>query len=44
MHPLSTPRQNLKKEENLAQVLTCEFFEIFKNTFFYKATSVAASG
>ena len=44
MHPLSTPRQNLKKEENLAQLLSCEFCEIFKNTFLKKTTPVAASG
>ena len=25
----------LKKKETLAQVFSCEFYEIFKNTFFY---------
>ena len=32
------------KKETLAQVFSCEFCEIFKNTFFYRTTMVAASG
>ena len=33
----------IKKEETLAQVLSCEFYEIFKNTFAYKTPPLAAS-
>ena len=32
-----------KKKEILAQVFSCEFCEIFKNTFFYRTPPVAAS-
>ena len=31
------------KKETLAQVFSCEFCEIFKNTFFHRTPSVAAS-
>ena len=31
------------KKETLAQVFFCEFCEIFKNTFFYRKSLVAAS-
>ena len=34
---------NFIKKETLAQVLSCEFREIFKNTFFYRTPPVAAS-
>ena len=34
---------NFIKVETLAQVFSCEFCEIFKNTFFYKTPPVAAS-
>ena len=34
---------NLIKKETLAQVLSCEFCAISKNTFFYKTPLVAAS-
>ena len=30
-------------EVALTEVLSCKFCEIFKNTFFYRTTSVAAS-
>ena len=33
----------LLKKETLAQVFSCEFCEIFKNTFFYRIPPVAAS-
>ena len=33
----------LLKKENLAQVFSCEFWEISKNTFFYRTPPVAAS-
>ena len=33
----------LLKKETLAQVFSCEFCEIFKNTFFYRTPPVAAS-
>ena len=32
------------KKETLAQVFSCEFHKICKNTFSYKATPVVASG
>ena len=32
----------LLKKEILAQVFSCQFCEIFKNSFFYRAASVAA--
>ena len=32
------------KEESLAQVFSCEFCEISKDTFFYRTPPVAASG
>ena len=31
------------KKETLAQVFSCEFWEIFKNTFSYRTNPVAAS-
>ena len=34
---------NFTKKETLEQVFSCEFCEIFKNTFFYRTPSVAAS-
>ena len=37
------PACNFVKKETLAQVCSCEFCEIFKNTFLYRTTSVAAS-
>ena len=33
----------LQAKESLAQVFSCEFCEIFKNTFFYRTPLVAAS-
>ena len=33
----------LLKKETLVQVFSCEFCEIFKNTFFYRTPPVAAS-
>ena len=33
----------LNKKETLAQVFSCEFYEISKNTFFYRTPPVAAS-
>ena len=33
---------NFIKKETLAQVFSCEFFEISKNTFFYRTPLVAA--
>ena len=35
---------NFIKKETLAQVLSCEFCEIYKNTFYYRTPLVAASG
>ena len=35
---------NFIKRETLAQVFSCEFYEISKNTFFYRTPLVAASG
>ena len=34
---------NFIKKETLAQVFSCEFFEISKNTFFYRTPLVATS-
>ena len=34
---------NFIKKETLAQVFSCEFREIFKNTYFYRILPVAAS-
>ena len=34
---------NFIKKETLAQVFSCEFCKIFKNTFFYRTHPVAAS-
>ena len=34
---------NFTKKEALAQMFSCEFCEIFKNTFFYRKPLVAAS-
>ena len=34
---------NLLKKEALAQVLSCEFREVFKNIFLYGTSQVAAS-
>ena len=35
---------NYIKKESLAQVFSCEFCEISKNTFLYRTPPVAASG
>ena len=35
---------NFIKKETLTQVFSCEFCEIFKNTFSYRTPSVAVSG
>ena len=35
---------NFIKKEALAQVFSCEFCEIYKNTFYYGTPLVAASG
>ena len=35
---------NFMKKETLAQVFSCEFCEIYKNTFYYRTPLVAASG
>ena len=41
---LNTPEAcNFIKKETLAQVLSCEFCKIFKNTFLYRKHSLAAS-
>ena len=34
---------NFIKKDSLAQVFSCEFCEIYKNTFFYRRPPVAAS-
>ena len=34
---------NFIKKETLVKVFSCEFCEIFKNTFFYRTPLVAAS-
>ena len=34
---------NYIKKETLAQVFSCKFYEISKNTFFYRTPLVAAS-
>ena len=34
---------NFIKKETLAQIFSCEFCEISKNTFFYRTPPVAAS-
>ena len=35
---------NFIKKETLTQVFSCEFYEIYKNTFYYRTPLVAASG
>ena len=35
--------KNFIKKETLAQVFSCEFYEISKNTFFHRTPRVAAS-
>ena len=35
---------NFIKKETLAQLFSCEFCEIYKNTFYYRTPLVAASG
>ena len=35
--------RNSQEKENLEQVFSCEFYEISKNTLFYRAPPVAAS-
>ena len=34
---------NFNKKETLPQVFSCEFWEIFKNTIFYRKAPVAGS-
>ena len=34
---------NFIKKETLAEVLSCEFYEVFKNSFFNRTLTVAAS-
>ena len=34
---------NLIKKETMAELFSCDFCEIFKDTFFYRTTSFAAS-
>ena len=34
----------MPEKETLAQVFSCEFFEISRNTFFYRKPLVASSG
>ena len=34
----------LLRKKTLVQVFSCEFCEIYKNTFYYRTTLVAASG
>ena len=36
-------KRNFIKKETLAQMFSCEFWDIFKNTFFYGTPLVAAS-
>ena len=43
LSPLLTGLSNFIKKEALAQVFSCEFCEIFKNTYFYRTPLVAAS-
>ena len=38
------PACNFIKKETLAQVFSCEFYEISKNTFFHRTPLMAASG
>ena len=40
---IKKPSQNRVKKETLAQVFSCEFCEISKNTFFYRTPPVVAS-
>ena len=40
---LQAEAYNFIKKETLAQVFSSEFWEIFKNSFFYRKPSVAAS-
>ena len=35
---------NFIKKETLAQVFSCEFCEIYQNTFYYRTPLLAASG
>ena len=41
--PKSPEACNFIKKETLAQVFSCEFFEISKNTFFYRTPPVSTS-
>ena len=41
--PPGLKTSNVIKKETLTQVLTCEIYESFKNTFFYRTPLVAAS-
>ena len=43
LQPSNLPFATLIKEETPAQVLSCEFWEIFKNTFFIKHLCVTPS-
>ena len=40
---LEIPAGNFIKKDTMAQVFSCQFFEISKNMFPYRTTSVAAS-
>ena len=40
---LQTKTCNFIKKKSLAQMFSCEFFEIFKNTFLYRTPLAAAS-
>ena len=42
--PKLLPRNNFIKTETLAQVFSCEFCEIFKNTFFTEHLWTTTSG
>ena len=41
--PLFLIKKNFIKKETLAQVFSCEFYEISKNTVFYRTPQVTAS-
>ena len=43
MSPIQPLACNFVNKESLPQVFSCEFCEIFKNIFFHRALSVAAS-
>ena len=39
----NSQESNFIKKEAVAQVFSCKFYEIFKNTFYYRTPLVAAS-